>query len=291
MASLIRRGLRRRRRDVRGQAVILMYHSISRGRPDPWDLCVDPDLFAEQVQLLRDRFHVVSLGALGEALLAGKQLSRAVVITFDDGYRDNLLVAKPLLEQQGLPAVVFVTTGYLDSGRDFWWDELEAVCAATGRASRPLWEKLQPLAHEERFERLDEMWESVGTPRPEPSLPLSTAELQRLADGTLVEIGAHTVTHPHLSAIDVSRQREEILASKTYLAELTGRPIEAFSYPHGDFSEETVGLVRSAGFRAACTTHSTPVALRKAETLTLPRVQVGNWDTGTLERELERRLA
>jgi peptidoglycan/xylan/chitin deacetylase (PgdA/CDA1 family) len=291
MASLIRRGLRRRRRDVRGQAVILMYHSISRGRPDPWDLCVGPDLFAEQLRLLRDRFQVVSLAALGEALAAGKSLSRAVVITFDDGYRDNLLVAKPLLEQAGLPAVVFVTAGYLDAGRDFWWDELEAVCAAAGRASRPLWQDLQPLAHEERFERLDELWKSAGAPRPEASLPLSTAELERLADGTLIEIGAHTVTHPHLTSLAVARQRDEIQASKSHLAELTGRPVESFSYPHGDFSEQTVGLVRAAGFRTACTTHSTPVAGGNEDPLTLPRVQVGDWDAETLERELERRLA
>jgi peptidoglycan/xylan/chitin deacetylase (PgdA/CDA1 family) len=289
MNRLIR--TRRRRREKRGQAVILMYHSISRGRPDPWDLCVDPARFAEQLQLLRDRFRVVSLRALGEALAARRPMSRGVVISFDDGYRDNLLTAKPLLEQEGLPATVFVTTSYLDAGRDFWWDELEAFCASSGQASRTLWEKLQPLTHEERFERLDELWQSIDAPPPEPSLPLSVTELERLADGTLIEIGAHTVTHPHLSSLSVNRQREEIHGSKTSLAEITGRPVEAFSYPHGDFSDLTVDVVRSAGFQTACTTHSGPVAKRRSEPLVLPRVQVENWDAETLEEMLERRLA
>jgi peptidoglycan/xylan/chitin deacetylase (PgdA/CDA1 family) len=291
MKRLIRTRRLRRRREKRGQAVILMYHSIARGRPDPWDLCVDPDRFAEQLQLLRDRFRVVSLSELSEALAVRRPMSRAVVISFDDGYRDNLLTAKPLLEREGLPATVFVTTGYLGAGRDFWWEELEAFCASSGQASRKLWEKLQPLTHEERAERLDELWESIDAPPPEPSLPLSVAELERLADSTLIEIGAHTVTHPHLSSLSVDRQREEIQVSKGSLAEITGRPVEAFSYPHGDFSDLTVDVVRSAGFKTACTTHSGPVAQRRSEPLVLPRVQVENWDAETLEGMLERRLA
>ena len=213
-----------------------------------------------------------------------------MVITFDDGYRDNLLVAKPLLEQHGLPATVFVTTGYVGPGRDFWWDELETFCASAGVASRELWEELKPLAHEERTEQLDALWASIDVPRPEPSLPLSQAELERLADGGLVALGAHTVTHPHLSSLPVSAQRHEIEASKAYLSEIAGHSVRDFSYPHGDFSQDTLALVRSAGLETACTTHSMPVT-RKTSRFELPRIQVGNWDADTLERELERRLA
>lgn len=267
-----------------------MYHSISSGRPDPWDLCVDPDLFAEQLQILADCFRVVSLAELRRTLAAGGPLSRAVVITFDDGYRDNLLVAKPLLEGLGIPATVFVTTGYVGSGRDFWWDELEAFCASAGVASGELWQELKTTTHEERAERLDALWASIDTPRPESSLPLSPSELERLAEGGLVALGAHTLTHPHLSSLPVPAQRNEIGASKAYLAEIAGRPVNDFSYPHGDFSQETLALVQSAGFETACTTDSTPVT-RTTSRFELPRIQVGNWNAGTLERELERRLA
>lgn len=267
-----------------------MYHSVSSGRPDPWDLCVEPHRFAEQLQVLRKLFRVVSLAELRRALAAGERLSRTVVITFDDGYRDNLLVAKPALEEQGLPATVFVTTGYVGSDRDFWWDELEVFCAAAGVASRAQWQELQGLTHEERSERLDALWASIDTPRPKLSLQLSPPELGRLADGDLVTLGAHTVTHPHLSSLSVSAQRNEIEASKTYLADVAGRPVNDFSYPHGDFSQETVALVRSAGFETACTTQSTPIT-GKTNRFELPRIQVGNWDGDTLERELERRLA
>jgi peptidoglycan/xylan/chitin deacetylase (PgdA/CDA1 family) len=290
MIRLIRNRLRRRRRQEKGQAVILMYHSISSGRPDPWDLCVAPELFAQQAQLMQERFRVVSLDELRDALASGKPLSRSVVVTFDDGYSDNLLVAKPILEEHGLPATVFVTTGYLGSDRDFWWDELEAFCAAAGVASRELWQELTALTQQERTERLDALWASIDSPRRESALPLSVAELERLADGGRVAIGAHTVTHPHLSSLTMPAQQREIEASKTYLAEISGSPIKNFSYPHGDFSRETLQLVQSAGFKAACTTDSRPVT-RTTSPFELPRIQVGDWDAGVLERELERRLA
>jgi peptidoglycan/xylan/chitin deacetylase (PgdA/CDA1 family) len=289
MIRLIRNRLRRPQQS-RGQAVILMYHSISSGRPDPWRLCVDPDRFAEQLRMLRDRFRVVSLPEVRAALAAGEGLSRSVAVTFDDGYRDNLLVAKPILEEHGLPATVFVTTGYVDSDRDFWWDELEAFCASAGVASRDLWQELQAMTHEERAGRLDALWASIHMQRPSSSLTLSADELQRLADGGLVAVGAHTVTHPHLSSLPVPAQRHEIGASRTYLSEIVGRPVEDFCYPHGDFSPETSALVRSAGFETACTTHASPVT-RKTSRFELPRIQVSNWDAETLGRELERRLA
>jgi peptidoglycan/xylan/chitin deacetylase (PgdA/CDA1 family) len=267
-----------------------MYHSISSGRPDPWNLCVAPDLFAQQMQVLSDRFRVVSLAELRRAQTAGERLSRAVAVTFDDGYRDNLLAAKPILEKHELPATAFVTTGYIDSGRDFWWDELEAFCAAAGVASRELWQELQGLTHEQRSERLDALWTSIDTPRAESSLPLSRTELELLAEDGLVAIGAHTVTHPHLSALPLAEQRHEIETSKTYLGEVTGRPVQDFCYPHGDFSDKTRTLVQSAGFAGACTTQASPVT-RATSSFELPRIQVGNWDAELLERELERRLA
>ncbi len=287
---LSRTGLRRRAREERGCAVVLMYHSISRRRPDPFNICVDPELFAEQLQLLHDHFRVVSLGELRSALVRDEPLTRAVALTFDDGYRDNLLAAKPLLERHGLPATVFITTGFVGSGRDFWWNELEAVCASSGLALWPLWEELSSLTHQERVERLDALWASSDAEKPEPSLTLERAELERLAEGGLIALGAHTVTHPHLSTLPGPQQRQEIEESSAYLTELLGRPVREFCYPHGDLSMETTTLVESAGFETACTTRSAPVT-RGTSLLELPRVAVMNWNAETLERELERRLA
>jgi peptidoglycan/xylan/chitin deacetylase (PgdA/CDA1 family) len=90
--------------------------------------------------------------------------------------------------------------------------------------------------------------------------------------------------------LPASAQQHEIETSAAYLAEITGSPVRDFSYPHGDFSPETITLLRSAGFETACTTVSVPVT-SGADLLELPRLQVGNWDAEALERELDRRLA
>lgn len=289
MMRLIR-SARRRAREKTGWAVILMYHSISRGRPDPWRLCVEPDLFGEQLQLLCDRYRVISLSELRSALARAEPLTRAVVLTFDDGYRDNLDVAKPLLEKHALPATIFITTAYIGSNRDFWWEELEAFCGASGLESAPLWEELRARPHRERSARLDSLWASAGIAKPAASLTLEREELERLAEGGLISLGAHTVTHPHLSRLTREQQREEIEASRAYLRDVVGNPIDDFSYPHGDFTEETIEVVRAAGFETACTVHSGPVT-RDSSPFDLPRLQVWNWTADVLESELELRLA
>ena len=84
---------------------------------------------------------------------------------------------------------------------------------------------------------------------------LSGAETVRLAEGGLVEVGAHTMAHPVLSGLTVTEQRQEIRQSKTYLEGIVGHKVTSFAYPHGlhaDYSQETVVLVRKSGFECAC---------------------------------------
>ena len=104
-----------------------MYHSISSGRPDPGTCASTRISSPNSCNCCKTAFGSSRSPSFAAALADGEPLSRSVVITFDDGYRDNLLVAKPILEEHGLPATVFVTTGYVGSNRDFWWDELESL--------------------------------------------------------------------------------------------------------------------------------------------------------------------
>ena len=110
-----------RRRD--GPA-ILMYHRIATPDVDPWGLSVSPERFAEQVQALRARRTILSMDAFVTRLRSGDLPHDAVALTFDDGYLDNLRRAKPILEAADVPATVFLTTGRIGTGKEFWWDEL-----------------------------------------------------------------------------------------------------------------------------------------------------------------------
>jgi peptidoglycan/xylan/chitin deacetylase (PgdA/CDA1 family) len=101
-----------------------MYHRIAAPPVDPWGLSVSPARFAKQVQVLCDCRTILSMDAFVDRLQSGNLPHDAVALTFDDGYLDNLRHAKPILEAAGVPATVFLATGRIGTGEEFWWDEL-----------------------------------------------------------------------------------------------------------------------------------------------------------------------
>ena len=107
--------------------LILLYHRIAPAELDPWGLAVSPQHFGEHLDLLCKHWNVLPLTHAIEALQNRTLPRRTVIVTFDDGYADNLYNAKPLLSRHGVPATVFLTSGYIGSGREFWWDEIERM--------------------------------------------------------------------------------------------------------------------------------------------------------------------
>ncbi len=102
-----------------------MYHRITELSSDPWSISVSPENFAAHLEVLKKHGLVMPLEDLCSAHRQRQLPDRAVAITFDDGYADNLFAAKPLLEKAALPATVFVASSCVDRQREFWWDELE----------------------------------------------------------------------------------------------------------------------------------------------------------------------
>jgi peptidoglycan/xylan/chitin deacetylase (PgdA/CDA1 family) len=119
LARRIRRWFR-----PRGGPAILMYHRIATPEVDPWGLAVSPERFAEQVEALHTYRTTLSMDSFVARLESGDLPHDAVALTLDDGYSDNFLCAKPILEAVGVPATVFLATGLIGSGEGFWWDEL-----------------------------------------------------------------------------------------------------------------------------------------------------------------------
>lgn len=128
----LRRNIEGFRKKFASKAAILMYHRVLRKDADPWSLCVSPQHFAEHLEILRKHAHPIGLRQLVQAHQNGNMPDRAVAVTFDDGYADNLINAKPLLEQYSVPATVFVASGALGQEREFWWDELERILLQPG---------------------------------------------------------------------------------------------------------------------------------------------------------------
>jgi peptidoglycan/xylan/chitin deacetylase (PgdA/CDA1 family) len=315
------------------KALVLCYHKVNELCTDP-RLCVTPSRFAEHLEVLRQHARPTRLQHLSQALLDKNLPDRSVVVTFDDGYADNLYNAKPLLERCGIPATVFVITGYIGQDREFWWDELdrlflrpgalpekldlsvnrrtyhwqlretddhneeafrrrwrpgEEICSSYHSLYKSLWTLLRPIAEDERQRVLRDLrgWAGAKEMIRPGHRPFSLEEVVALGQGELVEVGAHTVTHPALRRLSPDSQRDEISGSKSRLEEILDRPVTSFSYPYGNLSEQTVGIVRRAGFSCACSTRADAVRL-SSERFQLPRMEVQNWDGEEFARQLSR---
>ncbi len=147
---------------------------------------------------------------------------------------------------------------------------------------------LAPLKLEERKDALEQLAEWAGhalTTR-SGNLPMGLGDLASLSDCTLFEIGAHTVSHPRLSLLSLEKQEDEIARSKSDLENILNRPVNSFSYPYGNYSDETVRIVERLKFKNACTVVQQPVARRQNPCL-LPRFSVLDWNGDEFERNLE----
>jgi peptidoglycan/xylan/chitin deacetylase (PgdA/CDA1 family) len=111
--------------------VILMYHRIAEPKTDPWELSVSDQNFEEQLQVLKQTGLVIPLHELTEQIYFKARTLPSIVITFDDGYADNYLTAKPLLEKYKLPATFFISSQNINTSNEFWWDELAILILQT----------------------------------------------------------------------------------------------------------------------------------------------------------------
>jgi peptidoglycan/xylan/chitin deacetylase (PgdA/CDA1 family) len=269
-------------------ALILGYHRVADVAQDLRKVCVAPDHFEEHLQTLKKHANPISLAALVNCLKQGSLPPKSVVITFDDGYSDNLYQAKPLLEKYEIPATVFVTTGYF--GKEFWWDELERLIVTSNARPGTLshyfdegqftWQPpvirgeadvseqdmiqrdiIDSLYHlllrsevkdRDRIMNAIRSWSEATPPVSPAARALNIEELLRIAEGGLIEIGAHTKNHPFLPYLSVQTQQQEILSSKKDLENILERRVSGFAYPNGVPTKEARTIVREAGFEYAC---------------------------------------
>jgi peptidoglycan/xylan/chitin deacetylase (PgdA/CDA1 family) len=203
-----------------------------------------------------------------------------VFVTFDDGYADNLHEALPVLQRFDVPATMFVSTDAVVQAREFWWDDLERLVAPDEYDAT--WARLRDVEAPEREAVLDALRAAADvetTPRPDRR-PLSPDELACLATDARIAIGAHTASHPRLSALTGAAQRVEIETGREALQSIVDRPIESFAYPFGragDYTAETMDLVRGAGFTLACSNQAGRVD-RSTDRFALPRLYVRDWN-------------
>jgi peptidoglycan/xylan/chitin deacetylase (PgdA/CDA1 family) len=304
-------------------ALILLYHRVAEEKDsssDPFRLCVTPEHFASQMDIVRQTFTPVSLFDMTKALQNGDLPRQAVAVTFDDGYADNLYNAKPILESYDIPVTFFIVSGSI--GRSFWWDQLAQSIFVPRRLPRnfslsingkshkwqlrdsgtrsrrkliaSLYGIMKPLPDEKRRQVLERLsnWAGITLDGQQDRRALTAEEMVQLASGNYIEIGAHTVTHRPLGMLPVDEQRQEIIKSKENLELTLNKPITSFSYPFGqrsDYTAETSTIVREAGFECACT-NIVDVAKVGSDLFQLPRYWVRDWSGPEFSRRIEKWL-
>jgi peptidoglycan/xylan/chitin deacetylase (PgdA/CDA1 family) len=292
---------------ARGSGVILMFHHVRPDQPREFApnrlLEITPTFLDVTLQMLkRGGFDLISSDDLPSRLEQGGDARPFAVLTFDDGYRDNLEHALPVLRRHAAPWTLFVTTDFADGQGRLWWLELERAIARLDRLHVQLDGESIDLACRTAAEKravydtvywrlragpeqrlrsiIAGLCETAGVTPGDLArdLCLGWDELRTLANEPNVTIGAHTLTHPMLAKHDEATARREIAASKLLIEERLGHPVRHLAYPVGDPTSAGMRefrLAREAGFATAVTTRPGHVFPGHAAHLhALPRVSV-----------------
>ena len=285
--TLIGSGALRLASRFRGKgAAIIMYHSVEDNPAANFDqlggIIHSTEVFRGQMEIIARYFTPVTLGQILGFVGGDNELPpRSVVVTFDDGYADNYHVAKPVLDQLGIPAVFYVAVDCIDR-QIHPWPTLLRHMFLTGAAkswqepgaeSWPLNNREQRLQAFARASNhcartsgqaqrnfLDQIQGQLQAPPLEPNcLPMMTWDEIRSLDQSGHTVGSHTMTHPNMAQVAAKEAELEFAESKRRLEQELAKPVPHFSYPcpalEPHWRDQTVDMSREIGYLTAVTTN------------------------------------
>ncbi|MBV1701484.1 MAG: polysaccharide deacetylase family protein [Hyphomicrobiales bacterium] len=300
-------------RYTRGRGVILMFHHVR-----PWTgdgfapnrlLEITPeflDIVLGEVKAAGFEIQSMDAALTSLAQSPGRATAPFAVLSFDDGYRDNVEFALPVLERHKAPFIQYVTTGFADRSTSLWWRDLEAALRALpqleGEASRlgngqtnqteaeksrnfdAIYWKLRQTGEVNLRAAIRALAASAGV---DPAaiteaLCMDWAAICDLARHPLCTIGVHTRTHPMLAQIDAQEARSEMAQSRAEIESRIGSPARHLSYPVGDPTSagaREFAMARELGFASAVTTRPGMILSAHQNRLhALPRLSInGKW--------------
>ncbi len=258
---------------------VVMYHGVS-----DYDQ-ITPVMLEEQFDWISKNFTSYFASEMEEAKLD----SEAIILTFDDGLRNNAEIVFPLLEKYGLKATFYVVSGLL-SGTDMLWNhEATARFSQLTENDRKLHfgdsaSDINAFVSSLKLRSTAEALSVVAKLRTMTSVDkftdehrvkyqiMSEQELLQI-DPNIVEIGAHSHTHPILDQLSLDEAIEEITTSKSLLEKLLKRPVDSFCYPNGDYQPELVSTIEK-NFKTAVTTVSGVCSTSGFDRAQIPRLFV-----------------
>jgi peptidoglycan/xylan/chitin deacetylase (PgdA/CDA1 family) len=259
--------------------LVLNYHRIGDPAASPFErslFSAAVDDLDRQIAFMKRSAEIISPAEI--ASVRRRASGRSILITFDDGYRDNYDLAFPILKRHGVPATFFISTGFIDRGEIAWWDEIAWMIrhAAVAEIPENAWLGHLPLRDDEERESairtaltrykalpgdqtrafLTFLTGATGSgryPGDARDLWMTWEMIRELRDAGMT-IGAHTDSHPLLSRLSPKEQAREILTSRDRLAAELGAPPSVFAYPVGNvgvYDLATRRVLQQAGFSYA----------------------------------------
>jgi len=299
------------RRMIAKPGTLIVYGHRVAADSDGYMEGLTPAFFEQQMHYLTRHYEVLALSRLVEILACGKNPpNNSVVLTFDDGFVDNLDNAFPILERFGAPATIFLVTGSIASGQLPWSqrlgylfqrsDQSQLPALVSGIGDLPLGsagdrrrayflvkQQLRALGREQRERRLDELARALAVNGPVDRM-LSWDQV-RAMQAVGIEFGAHTYSHPLLAEIEHEEAVWEMRKSRDDLAENLGIERPAFCFPAGSYNQQLLRTVQELGF-SSCFLPDRPVRynnIDNADPFTLSRTGLPNAPAWVLEAELD----
>lgn len=273
---------------------IITYHNIvgndekRRAETQP-GMCVLAETFDKQMNYISHNFNVISVEALVKAIRDGRSISpNTIAVTFDDGWRDNYTEALPILKKYKVPAMIFLATDLIKSGkippflevsillgRDNIWPrkairifraivekhnlkahipQLDEECfSLMAQNSFHYMKTLMLLDYEYMHEIVDALLNELGLDKTEwrnRRWMINTAEIREM-DAFGIEFGSHGESHDLMILIEREQVKRELKRSKEYIESQLGKPIDLIAYPNGDYNDDIIKEVRAAGYIGA----------------------------------------
>lgn len=255
------------RSQLAGQGAVLVFHGLrADGKPGgvmDEGLHLPVSVFRSLCQHLAAKYHVMPLTEMAAMLRNDEPLPpRAVAITFDDGYASNGELGFPILKELGLPATIFLATGFLDGTAPLWFQQVDLAMGAgavspAGSLGETL-TALKRLPNDTMRERVSDLVIAApkGLPQPDVTRALTWDQVRSMRDSGLIEFGGHTHTHPILARCSIEQQRWEIETCRDRIRAELGQIPRIFAFPNGgegDYTDETLQLLTQTGFESAWT--------------------------------------
>jgi len=259
--------------------LILTYHRIVENEKqidsEISSISVTTKTFERQIKLLKKKFNMVSID---EILKINNKYKKNLAITFDDGYKDNLIHAVPILEKYDVPATIYITTRFLENKWDMWWYEIEKIIWQKDKLDfhflnkkyyfdlkeennkKKCYKKLSLLFKNLSYSDQNKLLEQITKTKEKVQFKnkiLNKSDLIQLDKKKNITIGSHTHTHANLAILSDNDCKKELLYSKKILENILNKEIAHFAFPYGskkDAGFRESNFVKDAGYQTAVTT-------------------------------------